>query len=118
MSRTDVAYFGRELKATSIDELGRTPIAHAMMAVLMNSCDETQTGLEPVPNEHIAAVRKHPDVFIGFGAPIHGTAKGAGRDRRCAEELGLRGIGELHGARQGFAPNDPRFYPLWEEAAT
>ena len=113
------AYFGREIKATSIDELADAYRAREMMAVLMNSCDETQSGLEPVPNDHIAAaVRKHPDVFIGFGAIDPWLGKKAKDEiRRCAEELGLRGIGELHGARQGFAPNDPRFYPLWEEAA-
>ena len=112
-------YFGREPKPVSVDEMADQYRARNMMAVLMNSNDATTSGYTPVPNDHIAAVvRKHPDVFIGFGAIDPWQGKVAQDEiKRCAEELGLRGIGELHGARQHFAANEPRFYPLWEEAA-
>jgi len=113
------AYFGKEQKPVHVDELADQYRAREMMAVLMNSCDGTTSGYAAVPNDHIAAaVRKHPDVFIGFGAIDPWQGKLAQNEiRRCAEELGLKGIGELHGARQHFHPNDARFYPLWEEAA-
>src|SRR5579884_2194245 len=112
-------YFGQGLRPVSIDEMADQYRARQMMAVLMNSTDATVTGLQPVPNDHIAAaVRKHPDVFIGFGVIDPWMGKLAQDEiRRCAEELGLRGIGELNPGRQHFYPNDPRFYPLWEEAA-
>lgn len=111
-------YFKRERRVISIDELADMYRERSMMACLMNSSDQTTTGLVPVPNDHIAeAVQKHPDVFLGFGAIDPWQGKVALDEvRRCKEELGLHGIGELNPARQHFFPNDPRFYPLWEEA--
>ena len=111
-------YFRRERPVVSVDELADQYRARRMMAVLVNTRDETVTGLTPLPNDHIAkAVRKHPDVFLGFGAIDPWQGKLALQEiRRCKEELGLHGIGRLNPARQHFFPNDPRFYPLWEEA--
>jgi predicted TIM-barrel fold metal-dependent hydrolase len=113
------AYFGREMKPISIAEMADQYRERRMMAVLLNTTDVTTSGTPPVPNDVIAkAVKDHPDVFIGFGAidPAEGQVA---RDeiKRCAEELGLRGLGELNPGRQHFYPNDSRFYPLWEEAA-
>ena len=113
-------YFGRERQAVSIDELADQYRERQMMAVLMNSTDVTRSATPPVPNEHIAdAVKRHPDVFIGFGVVDPWQGELAVQEvRKCAEELGLRGIGELNPGRQQFYPNDPRFHPLWSEAAT
>jgi predicted TIM-barrel fold metal-dependent hydrolase len=114
------AYFGQP---------ERTPISFAaladqyrernMLAVLLNTTDETTSGRAGVPNDVIArAVREHPDVFIGFGVVEPQLGEVARQEvKRCAEELGLKGIGELNPGRQAFYPNDERFYPLWEEAA-
>ncbi len=112
-------YFGHERSATSVNELADQYRARQMMAVLVNSTDVTTSGVQPVPNDHIAdAVRKHPDVFMGMGAIDPRQGKLAKDEiRRCAEELGLKGIGELNPGRQHFFPNEPEFYPLWEEAA-
>ncbi|MCZ6625642.1 MAG: amidohydrolase family protein [Deltaproteobacteria bacterium] len=110
-------YFKRERKPVSIDEMADQYRQRKMMAVIMNTTDVSVTGLTPVPNDHIAeGVRKHPDVFLGFGIvdPWHGKTA-LQEIRRCKEELGLHGIGEFNPARQHFFPNDPRFYPLWEE---
>jgi predicted TIM-barrel fold metal-dependent hydrolase len=112
-------YFKRENKPVSFAELADLYRERHMIAVLMNSNDVTTSGNMPVPNDVVAkAVHEHPDVFIGFGAIDPWQGKPA-RDeiRRCAEELGLRGLGELNPGRQHFYPNDERFYPLWEEAA-
>jgi predicted TIM-barrel fold metal-dependent hydrolase len=111
-------YFKQDRRQVSIDEMADQYRARKMMAVIMNTSDETVTGLKPVPNDHIAgAVRKHPDVFLGFGIIDPWQGKVALREiRRCREELGLHGIGEFNPARQHFFPNDTRFYPLWEEA--
>lgn len=112
-------YFGHERKTVSADELADQYRARNMMAVLMNSTDITTSGITPVPNDHIAdAVRRNPDVFIGFGVIEPQLGKVAKDEiRRCAEELGLKGLGELNPGRQHFYPNDPSFYPLWEEAS-
>ncbi len=112
-------YFQRENKAVSFAELADYYRERHMMAVLMNSTDITTSGNIPVPNDVIArAVKDHPDVFIGFGAidPWQGRVA-KDEVKRCAEELGLRGLGELNPGRQHFYPNEPRFYPIWEEAA-
>ena len=62
-------YFGRERPPVSIDEMADQYRARKMMAVIMNTRDETVTGLTPVPNDYVAAaVKKHPDVFLAFGA--------------------------------------------------
>src|SRR5699024_1479902 len=62
--------------------------------------------------------RKHPDVFIGFGAVEPMMGKVAETEvRRCAEELGLKGIGELNPGRQCFYPNDRKLYKVWESAS-
>jgi predicted TIM-barrel fold metal-dependent hydrolase len=112
------AYFKRENKPVSFQELADQYRGHRMMAVLMNTTDITTSGNLPVPNDVIAqAVKDHPDVFIGFGAIDPWQGKIALEEiRRCAD-LGLKGLGELNPGRQHFYPNDERFYPLWEEAA-
>lgn len=112
-------YFGRETGAISLDELADRYRENEMMAVLLNSTDVSSTGIIPVPNEHIAsAVKRNPDVFIEFGAVDPRLGRVAVDEaKRCAEELGLRGLGELNPGRQGFYPNDPSFYPLWETAS-
>lgn len=108
-------YFGRERKPVSFDELADIYRAKKMMAVLMNSTDITATGLTPVPNDHIAdAVRSNPDVFIGFGVvDPHQGRVALDEAKRCVEELGLKGIGELNPGRQHFFPNEKELYPLW-----
>src|SRR5258708_20052520 len=88
-----------------------------MMGVGVTEEEACVGGLAPVPNDHIAAaVRKYPDVFLGFGIIDPWQGKLALQEiRRCKEELGLHGIGEFNPARQHFFPNDLRLYPLWEE---
>ena len=109
-------YFGRERKPVSIDEMADQYRARNMMAVIMNTTDQSVTGLTPVPNSHVAeGIRKHPDVFLGFGVIDPWQGKVALDEIRQIKDLGLHGVGELNPARQQFFPNDTRFYPLWEE---
>ena len=111
-------YFGRERPPVSIDEMADQYRARKMMAVIMNTRDETITGLTPLPNDHVAgAVKKHPDVFLAFGAIDPWTGKLALDEIKRCKDLGLTGMGELNPARQHFYANDPRFYPLWEQCA-
>lgn len=110
-------YFKRSPKDLPIEEQADQYRQHKMMAVLMNSNDESITGTTPVPNDFIAeAVQNHPDVFMGMGAIDPWQGAKARDEIRRIKQLGLIGIGELNPARQHFFPNDIRFYPLWEEA--
>ncbi len=112
------AYFRRENKVVSFAELADQYRERQMMAVLLNSDDESVSGIPPVPNDTLAAaVRRHSDIFIGFGGVDPWKGKAAVREiERCATELGLRGL-KFNPGRQAFFANDPRFYPLWETAA-
>jgi predicted TIM-barrel fold metal-dependent hydrolase len=114
------AYFGQsERKPVSFAALADQYRERKMMAVLLNTTDVTTSGRAAVPNDVIArAVKNHPDVFIGFGVVEPQLGKLAREEiRRCAEELNLRGLGELNPGRQAFYPNDETCYPLWEEAS-
>jgi predicted TIM-barrel fold metal-dependent hydrolase len=85
-----------------------------LMAVIFDVDTETRTGVR-ISNADIAAwVRRHAETLIGFGSvdPWKGRLA-IDETRRCVEELGLRGM-KFEPASQGFAPNDTRFYPLWE----
>jgi predicted TIM-barrel fold metal-dependent hydrolase len=86
-----------------------------MQAVLLNTTDISVTGIRPVDNAHIGrAVAKHPDVFMGFGAvDPHLGRLAIDEVKRCQQELGLIGIGELNPGRQHFYANDTKYYPLW-----
>jgi uncharacterized protein len=109
-------YFGRESKPISIDEQAEDYRSRNMMAVLMNGTDETISGVPAIPNDFVAeAVKKHPDVFLGMGIIDPWQGELARQEIRRCKELGLVGMGEFNPARQHFYPNDPRFYPLWEE---
>jgi uncharacterized protein len=110
-------YFGRDSKPVSFAELADQYRERRMMAVLLNSDDESVSGIPPVPNDTLAeAVRRHGDVFMGFGGVDPWKGKAAVQEaERCATELGLRGL-KFNPGRQAFFANDPRFYPLWETA--
>ncbi|MCM8750042.1 amidohydrolase family protein [Thermomicrobiaceae bacterium CFH 74404] len=86
------------------------------MAVVFDIDDETRTGLKASNEELAGWVRKHPDVFIGFGTVDPWKGRAAIREVELCHDLGLRGV-KFHPAVQDFAPNDPRFFPLWETCA-
>ncbi len=110
-------YFGRSFEPVPIEDLAEQYRSRDMMAVLVNTTDESVTGDIPLPNDYIArAVADHPDVFIGFGVVDPRQGARAVKELRRLKEIGLSGVGELHPARQRFLPNDPEYYPLWEAA--
>ena len=87
-------------------------------AVLLGADAETTTGVPAYPNDELAsAVRRHPDIFIGFAGidPWKGQLAVCELER-CVRELGLKGA-KFHPGRQEFYPNDRRFYPLFETAS-
>jgi predicted TIM-barrel fold metal-dependent hydrolase len=67
-----------------------------------------------VPNELVAqAARDHPDRFVGFGSvdPLKGDS--AVDELDAIASAGLKGV-KLHPSLQAFAPDDERFWPLFE----
>jgi len=108
------AYFRSKVARRTLDELAGDYEAIDVVAVLLAWDAETATGRPRVPNSLVAeACQAHPDRFVGFGSvdPLKG-------DRAVGEldeisELGLKGV-KLHPSLQAFAPDDERFWPLYE----
>ena len=76
---------------------------------------ESVTGTEPIPNEEIAEIAAaNPDVLIPFASidPARG-AKGVQAAKHLIADHGVRGF-KFHPNSQGFFPNDPKAYPLYE----
>ena len=84
-------------------------------AVVFGVDSESVTGAPPIPNEEIAEIAAaNPDVLIPFASidPARG-ADGVRAARRLIDEHGVRGF-KFHPNSQGFFPNDPAAYPLYE----
>ena len=113
-----LAYFHKHGPPVTLDDMARTYRDADMRAVLLAWDAETTTGLPRVSNDFVAdAVRRYPDVFLGFASvdPWKGRLAIAEAER-AVKTLGLRGL-KLHPIVQAFWPNDRRFYPLWETCA-
>ena len=108
------SYFGVARLHVPPDEVAEHYRRLRIKAVVFDVDAETRTGRRISNDEVAAAVRRHSDILIGFGSvdPWKG-ALAINETRRCIEELGLRGM-KFHPGVQAFAPNDERFYPLWE----
>ncbi|MFJ1766952.1 4-hydroxyphenyl-beta-ketoacyl-CoA hydrolase [Amycolatopsis sp. NPDC088138] len=89
--------------------------ARKMAAVVFTVEAPAATGHPALSSEEIAdAAAAHPDVLIPFGSVDPHSGKAAvHRVRRLVAEHGVRGF-KFHPSLQGFEPNDPRFYPLYE----
>ena len=86
-----------------------------LVAVIFGVDSESVTGTKPIPNEEIAEIAAaNPDVLIPFASidPARG-AKGVQAARRLIADHGVRGF-KFHPNSQGFFPNDPKAYPLYE----
>jgi uncharacterized protein len=87
-----------------------------MAAVVFTIDAGTFTGHQALSSEEIVdKAAAHSDVLIPFGSvdPLRG-ALAVEQARRLVTEHGARGF-KFHPSLQGFAPNDPAFYPLWSE---
>lgn len=110
-------HFGTKVAVRSVDELAEEFRRDDVMAVLLAWDAETASGRPPLTNDEVAGmVARHQDAFVGFASvdPWKGAAA-IDELRRAVEDLGLKGL-KLHPSAQGFAPNDPQHYPLWETA--
>ena len=109
------AYFRSKVARQSLEGLAREYEEMDVVAVLLAWDAETATGRPRVPNDLVAhAVREHPTSFVGFGSvdPLKGDVAVQELDRIA--ELGLKGV-KLHPSLQAFAPNEEKYWPLYEK---
>lgn len=110
------AYFRADHPRTpTIEQIAEHYRSRNMAAVVFTVDATTGLGRPPLSSEEIAEqAAEHADVLIPFGSvdPRRGPAA-VEQARRLAEAYGVRGF-KFHPSLQGFAPNDPAFYPLWE----
>jgi predicted TIM-barrel fold metal-dependent hydrolase len=102
-------------RAPSLDSLAEHYRERRMAAVVFTVDSEHETGHPPIPNDDVArAARRHPDVLIPFASvDPHRGAAGVEEARRLVTEMGVRGF-KFHPTVQGFSPDDPMAYPLFD----
>ena len=87
-----------------------------MAAVVFTVDASTASGHPALSSEDILdAAAAHADVLIPFGSvdPLRG-ADAVAQARSLVRDHRARGF-KFHPSMQGFAPNDPQFYPLYAE---
>ena len=110
------AYFRADQDRTPTVETIAAHYRERRMAAVVFTVDATTpTGHPALSSEEIAdAAAAHPDVLIPFGSvDPHGGAASVRRIRSLVDAHGVRGF-KFHPSLQGFTPNDPAFYPLYE----
>jgi len=108
------AYFRGTVQRQSLAELAQRYQGLGLKAVLLAWDAETATGRPRVPNETIAtAIADHPDAFTGLGSVDPRKGQAAVDEVAKIAELGLRGV-KFHPSLQGFAPDDERYWPVFE----
>ncbi len=112
------AYFkAGQNRAPSLDEIAGYYRERRLAAVVFTVDAQTATGHPPLSSEAIVErAGAHADVLIPFCSvdPLAG-ADAVARLRNLLAG-GARGV-KFHPSLQGFLPNDPAYYPLYEVAA-
>jgi predicted TIM-barrel fold metal-dependent hydrolase len=113
------AYFrADQLRTPTLDQIADHYRARSMAAVVFTVDAATATGHRALSSEDIAVgAARNNDVLVPFGSvdPLQREAS-VSRARSLVTEYGVRGI-KLHPSLQGFAPNDPAVYPLYDTLA-
>jgi predicted TIM-barrel fold metal-dependent hydrolase len=103
-------------RTPSLEQIADLYRSLQMAAVVFTVDASTATGHAALSSADIAdAAAAHADVLIPFGSvdPLRG-ADAVAQARSLVRDHGARGF-KFHPSLQAFAPNDPRFYPLWAE---
>jgi uncharacterized protein len=103
-------------RAPSLEQIADLYRSLNMAAVVFTVDASTASGHRALSSEDIVdAAAAHADVLIPFGSvdPLRG-ADAVAQARSLVRDHGARGF-KFHPSLQGFAPNDPQFYPLWAE---
>jgi predicted TIM-barrel fold metal-dependent hydrolase len=107
---------GVDMPSTSPEEMFEFYEERDIFGILLAIDDETISGVPYHANDELAGlVERWPRRFAALGSvdPHKGEAAIV-EARRCATELGMKGI-KLHPPVQQFYMNDRQYWPLWEE---
>jgi uncharacterized protein len=102
-------------RAPTLAEIADYYRERRMAAVVFTVDATTALGHPALSSEEIAdAAAEHGDILIPFGSvDPHDVSAAVSRARRLVEVHGARGF-KFHPSLQGFLPNDPRYYPIYE----
>jgi uncharacterized protein len=101
-------------RTPTVEDLATRYRSAGMAAVVFTVDAQTNLGRPPLSSEEIAEVAAdNADVLIPFGSvdPLRDEAA-VDQARALVSDHGVQGF-KFHPSLQGFAPNDPRFDPLW-----
>jgi predicted TIM-barrel fold metal-dependent hydrolase len=111
-------YFRYEVKHPTIAQMAQYYRERKMGFVVFTVDHERGMGIKRISNEEVAeSAAEHADVAIPFASidPARGKM-GVREARRLIKEFGVKGF-KFHPIIQGFYPNDPDVYPLYEVIA-
>nr|WP_203806809.1 amidohydrolase family protein [Actinoplanes tereljensis] len=115
MAASEAYFKAQGHRQPTIDEMAEYYRSRSMAAVVFTVDAEHLTGHPAISNYEVASsCAAHPDVLIPFASidPHKGRA-GVREARRLVTEFGVRGF-KFHPSLQGFSPDDPMAYPLYE----
>ena len=111
-------YFRYEVKHPTIAQMAQYYRERKMGFVVFTVDHERGMGIKRISNEEVAeSAAEHGDVAIPFASidPARGKM-GVREARRLIKDFGIKGF-KFHPIIQGFYPNDPDVYPLYEVIA-
>ncbi len=110
-----MARYFRSGKPPNIGEVAQHYRERKMAAVIFTVDAEAAVGHVRIANEEVAELAsENNDVLIPFASVDPAKGKmGVREARRLIEDYGVRGF-KFHPSMQGFYPNDPKVYELYE----
>jgi hypothetical protein len=111
-------YFRYEVKHPTIAQMAAYYRDRRMAFVVFTVDQERGMGIKRISNEEVAeSAHQQSDVAIPFASidPARGKM-GVREARRLIKDFGVKGF-KFHPIIQGFFPNDPEVYPLYEVIA-
>jgi predicted TIM-barrel fold metal-dependent hydrolase len=110
------AYFRARVQRKTIEEMAEEYRSRDILGVVLDWDDQSVTGRGWLGNDWLAGLsERFPGALMGFGSVDPHAPGAADEMRRCAQDLGLKGL-KFHPTMQQFDPGDRSFYPLWEVA--
>ena len=110
------AYFRAKVQRKTIEEVAEEYRSRDILGVVLDWDDQSVTGRGWLGNDWLAGLsERFPGALMGFGSVDPHEPFAAEEMRRCARDLGLKGM-KFHPTMQQFDPGDRHFYPLWEAA--
>jgi len=113
-----MAKYFKSRQPPTIPDLAQYYRERKLAAVIFTVDTESEVGHTRIANEEVAELAaEHNDVLIPFASidPARGKM-GAREARRLINDYGVRGF-KFHPSAQGFYPNDPKAYVLYEAIA-